>query len=152
MSYLSIYLSMCVYIYIHMLYIYIYIYICRPCASCSASRTSSTCAAPAARRRPRRGRNAPVGAILPYLREMGGAPRNPAPRNHFLAWIVKSPGCHCTDAFDAQQTPPLLGWHYLSNATCLIRPHVFYALFIVSRIIIICYIIRHCRRTHALDK
>ena len=23
------------------------------------------------------------------VREMGGAPRNPAPRNHFLVWIVK---------------------------------------------------------------
>ena len=32
-------------------------------------------------------------------REMGGAPRNPAPRNHFLVWIVKPSGCHCTDAF-----------------------------------------------------
>ena len=28
---------------------------------------------------------------------MGGAPRNPAPRNHFLVWIVKPSGCHCTD-------------------------------------------------------
>ena len=35
----------------------------------------------------------------PELREMGGAPRNPSPRNHFLVWIVKSPGCHCKDAF-----------------------------------------------------
>ena len=26
-----------------------------------------------------------------------GAPRNPAPRNHLLAWIVKLSGCHCTD-------------------------------------------------------
>ena len=33
------------------------------------------------------------------IREMGGAPRNPAPRKHSLAWIVKSSGCHCTDAF-----------------------------------------------------
>ena len=32
------------------------------------------------------------------LREMGGAPRNPAPRNHFLVWIVKPSGCNCTDA------------------------------------------------------
>ena len=24
-------------------------------------------------------------------------PRNPAPRNHFLVWIVKPSGCHCTD-------------------------------------------------------
>ena len=28
---------------------------------------------------------------------MGGAPRNPAPRNHLLVWIVKSSGCHCTN-------------------------------------------------------
>ena len=33
----------------------------------------------------------------PPLREMGGAPRNPAPRDHFLVWIVKRSGCHCTD-------------------------------------------------------
>ena len=31
------------------------------------------------------------------LREMGGAPRNPAPGNHFLVRIVKPSGCHCTD-------------------------------------------------------
>ena len=37
----------------------------------------------------------------------------------------------------------LSGWHYLSNATSLIRPHSFYALFVVPRIITICYIIRH---------
>ena len=37
-------------------------------------------------------------AATSELREMGGAPRNPAPRNHCLAWIVKPPGCHCTDA------------------------------------------------------
>ena len=29
---------------------------------------------------------------------------------------------------------PTIGRHYLSNATCLIRPHLFYALFTVSRI------------------
>ena len=32
-----------------------------------------------------------------HLREMGGALRNPAPRNHFLVWIVKASGCRCTD-------------------------------------------------------
>ena len=37
--------------------------------------------------------------IYMALREMGGAPRNPAPRNHLLVWIVKPSGCHCTDAF-----------------------------------------------------
>ena len=36
-------------------------------------------------------------------RETEGAPRNPAPRNHFLVWIVQSPGCHCTDAFGGKQ-------------------------------------------------
>ena len=27
--------------------------------------------------------------VLPQIRYMRGAPRNPAPRNHSLAWIVK---------------------------------------------------------------
>ena len=37
--------------------------------------------------------------IHTYLvREMGGAPRNPAPRNHFLVRIAKPSGRHCTDA------------------------------------------------------
>ena len=27
--------------------------------------------------------------IYNSVREMGGAPRNPAPRNHLLVWIVK---------------------------------------------------------------
>ena len=30
------------------------------------------------------------------VREMGGASMNPAPRNHFLVWMVKPSGCHCT--------------------------------------------------------
>ena len=37
------------------------------------------------------------GARPGSLREMGGAPRNPAPGNHFLAWIVQPSGCHCTN-------------------------------------------------------
>ena len=40
------------------------------------------------------------------------------------------------------QNPPTLGWHYLSNATCLMPPRSVYALFIVSRITIVCYLIR----------
>ena len=32
------------------------------------------------------------------VREIGGAPRDPAPRNHFLVRIVRPSGCHCTDA------------------------------------------------------
>ena len=35
-----------------------------------------------------------------------------------------------------------IGWHYLSNASCLIRPHLLYALCIVSRIAGSCYTIR----------
>ena len=33
---------------------------------------------------------------------------------------------------------PNIGWHYLSNATCPIRPRLFHALFVVPRTIIIC--------------
>ena len=33
----------------------------------------------------------------PSLREMGGDPRNPVPRNRFWVWVVKTSGCHCTD-------------------------------------------------------
>ena len=36
-----------------------------------------------------------------------------------------------------------LGWRYLSDATCLIRPRSFYAPLVVSRITIICYMFRH---------
>ena len=36
-----------------------------------------------------------------------------------------------------------IGWHYLSNAACLIRPRLFYALSVVSRTIINCYMIHH---------
>ena len=31
------------------------------------------------------------------IRDMGGAPRNPAPRNNYLVWIVQPSGCHCKD-------------------------------------------------------
>ena len=34
----------------------------------------------------------------PLVREMGGAPRNLAPRSRFLVWIVEPSGCHCTGA------------------------------------------------------
>ena len=52
------------------------------------------------RRSHRRPSSASRGAARAVpLRGMGGAPMNPAPRNHFLVWIVKPSGCHCTDAF-----------------------------------------------------
>ena len=46
----------------------------------------------------------------------------------------------------------IIGWHYLSNATCLMRPRLFYVRFVVSRITILCYIVRHVWRQPALDK
>ena len=42
-----------------------------------------------------------------------------------------------------------IGWHCLSNAACLIRPHLFCAWFVVSKITIIRHIVRHFWRTHA---
>ena len=42
-------------------------------------------------------------AVCAHIREMGGAPRNPAPRNHLLVWIVKPSGCHCTDVLDGKE-------------------------------------------------
>ena len=45
-----------------------------------------------------------------------------------------------------------IGWQYLSNATCLIWYRLLYAVFVVSRTIIISYIIRHLLRTPVLDK
>ena len=35
------------------------------------------------------------------------------------------------------------GWHDLSNSTCLMQPHSFYACVVVSRMTIIRYMIRH---------
>ena len=34
------------------------------------------------------------------------------------------------------------GWHYLSNATCPIRPRLFHACFVESRITILCHMIQ----------
>ena len=76
-----------------------------------------------------------------WIREMGGVPRNLAHGNHLLVWIVKPSGCHSQmGACRAESSPrtntnrrvptplwstsPFLEWHYLSNATCLIRPHL----------------------------
>ena len=50
---------------------------------------------------------------------------------------------HAACSCQAKQTPVLIGWHDLSNATCIIQPHLFYALFRVSRIDMICNITRH---------
>ena len=37
-----------------------------------------------------------VHRLSANIRQMGGAPRNPAPGNHLLVWILKPSGCHCT--------------------------------------------------------
>ena len=108
---------MCVYIYIYMyIYIYIYIhthtrlytYIC--IAPGAENLDPSALSLPPCRRGISAGGgwDSPIALQLlscasgniPSLREMGGAPRNLAPGNHFLVWIVKPSGCHCTDAFD----------------------------------------------------
>ena len=49
----------------------------------------------------------------------------------------------CSRAGFSTSWPGDVGWHYLSNATCLMRPRSFYARFVASRITIVCYIIRH---------
>ena len=38
---------------------------------------------------------------------------------------------------------PSLGWHHLSNTTCVIRPLLFYVVFVASRSAMICCIFRH---------
>ena len=49
-------------------------------------------------------------------------------------------------------------WRYLSNATCMIRPRLFYACFVASRITILCYVSyspllkKTCVRQVMLDK
>ena len=60
-----------------------------------------------------------------------------------IMWTT-TPCFHCT----------LLWWilNYLSKATCLIRPHLFIALFVVWRIIIICYMVRHFWKRPVLEK
>ena len=42
-----------------------------------------------------------------------------------------------------QESEALLGWHYLSNATCLVRPHLFCALFVATKIIMSCQMTPH---------
>ena len=39
----------------------------------------------------------------------------------------------------------VIGWHYLllSGAACLMRPHLLFVLFVVSRVIMLCYIMKH---------
>ena len=44
------------------------------------------------------------------------------------------------------------GWHYLSNATCLMRPRSSSVLFVVSRTTMTCYMIRHFCGKPTLDK
>ena len=41
------------------------------------------------------------------------------------------------------RAPPTIGWHYLSNATCLMRPHVFYGIACLIWLIDVFYMIHH---------
>ena len=56
------------------------------------------------------------------IREMGGAPRNLAPRNHILVRIVKPSGCHRTDAFGGTNISLTLGRSWRSRARELASP------------------------------
>ena len=56
-------------------------------------------------------------------------------------WNTKALGLRGLLRLD--QSIPEFGWQYLSNATRLIRPRVFCVRFVVSRITIVGYIIRH---------
>ena len=69
---------------------------------------------------PRRGPATPPPPRRLLIRETGGVHRNPAPRNHFLVWIVKPSGCHCADAVGVEKTcrrapTPLRGTFPLSE-------------------------------------
>ena len=46
----------------------------------------------------------------------------------------------------------VFGWHYLSKATCRMRPRLLYASFVVSRLAITCCFICHVWRSNVLDK
>ena len=52
-----------------------------------------------------------------------------------------APAAKAASAATTTTTTTAFGWHYLSNATCLIRPHSLYVCFVVSRTTISCYII-----------
>ena len=51
-----------------------------------------------------------------------------------------------------RQISATVGWHHLSNVTCLTRPHSLHASLVVSRIVMMCYIIRQWWSTRVLDK
>ena len=90
--YIYIYTYIYIYIYIrHTIYIYIYIYIYIPGRqNRPAAKVARDARAPLASLRK-------TGPSPDKLRGMEGAPRNPAPRCHFLVQIVKPSGCLCTD-------------------------------------------------------
>ena len=73
--------------------------------------------------------------------------KHPARRIRPTPRICPTPTPFCrhplSQSPERQILKPLLGWLYLSNATCLMRPHLFYACFVAPRITITCYMIRH---------
>ena len=65
-------------------------------------------------------------------------------------WKTKRP--NLLPHFHALEQVIKLGWHYLSNAACLMPPRLCYACFVVTGITITCYILSHFWRKPALDK
>ena len=59
--------------------------------------------------------------------------RDYSPAEHGLRSFCRDP------TGDRRQTSARVGWHFLSKATSLIRLHLFYAFFFVSRIILTCW-------------
>ena len=140
--YIYIYICVCVYI-----YIYIYIYICILDPLRRRWRL---------RRRPQRTRcraNTRAAVSDTQVKSSGHSMQRQdrmRGREHDNS-NLRDPGPLQADMLQS------IGWHYLSNATCLIRPHFFYVLFIVPRITMICYILspllkKASVRQVALDK
>ena len=73
-------------------------------------------------------------------------------KQHIHICIVCLFVCLTTICIQDKTEPPSFGWHYLSNPTCLMRTRLFYVLFVVSRIIMVCQSLRHFLRKAALDK
>ena len=62
------------------------------CLGCAVHACGARFCAPSSHARSAQWSRGRSGSSL--LREMGGAPGNPAPRNHLWVWIVKPSGCH----------------------------------------------------------
>ena len=89
----------------------------------------------------------PLRVFVLYLRPSLRRGRRAEPVSQHL-YSCPDPGRSLWTAAESRSgpvapPPPSFGWRYSSNTTCLMQPRLFYALFIVSRSTIICYITYH---------